>query len=109
MTRWTRLLVMLVLVAFVAGSIAHIGNATTMNLKIAFAGDGDGGMVGCKVCPGDNDEMAPCDNDCMVPTLAVLPDIEEQIPPAERVARRAIAENLSGRTGPPEPYPPRTI
>jgi len=99
---------MLVLAAFVAGTIVHVSSATAMNLKMALAAD-DGGMVGCKVCPDDNEKMTPCDNDCVVPTLAILSDVEAQVPPAERVATRAIAENMSGRTGPPEPFPPRNI
>jgi hypothetical protein len=122
MKKWARILAAALLVAFALGSVVHVARAATMSLTMALVDHGVpdqavpdlGGlhMADCDGCDpaadGHGDHLA-CDAVCLGPLAATLgPDGELPINAGEPLTRYAIA-GLVGRTGRPEPFPPRTL
>lgn len=112
MVKPVQILVFALLTAFAVGSIAHAAGTTTMSLKMAL---GDAGVVDMADCQGcgtdtDGDEGGlDCDVVCVAPILAYLSP-EEGVPAVTGLTPSVRAfYNLVGRTGPPEPSPPRTL
>jgi hypothetical protein len=98
----------MVLAAFAAGTVVHAANAATMNMKMTLAAIDGADMGDCKDCPDGSDDMQPCDNFCISPILAVVPSVQPSLPEVGNTAEGFAAHSVSGRTGLPEPYPPRT-
>ena len=69
MSKLVRVLAVVFLAAFAAGSAAHAAAATDMSLKMSMATMDDGGMTDCQDCPGDDAQASSCDQFCMT-TLA---------------------------------------
>ena len=112
MQPFARIRMIVLLAAFAAGSVVHVASATSMAVKMALANAGNvdmGDCVGCGI-DGDDDSSATCDIVCITSLVAkVGTDKALQLPP---VVRNAIGDGVyhfAGRTGPPEPYPPRTL
>lgn len=109
MARYVRILTILMLAVFAVGSAVHAANTTSMNMKMAlFAIDSDD-MGGCLDCPDGSDAMQPCDDICLSPMLAVVPSGQTVLPEAGTAAERRVLRSVAGRTGLPDPYPPRAI
>ena len=112
MTRFVTIFVFAALTAFAGGSVANVTSATTMSLKMALADGGAMDMADCQGCgsdSGDNNGGIDCDMVCVAPILANL-NLEVSVPAVIGISPSASAfYDLVGRTGPPEPYPPRTL
>jgi hypothetical protein len=116
MSKLVRLLACALLAAFAAGSVVQAASATTMALKMAFAGSGAmdmaGDMAGCEGCgSGDNagDGGLACQAACLAPLAAILSQETALAPlPGASPASSAV-DDVVGRTAPPEPHPPRTL
>lgn len=99
----------MMLAAFAAGTVVHAANAATMSAKMTLAVIDGADMGDCQDCPDGSDDMQPCDNACVSPILAVVPSGQPGLPGAETTTESPVLQSVSGRTGLPEPYPPRTI
>ncbi|MGE0653357.1 MAG: hypothetical protein AB7P12_16675 [Alphaproteobacteria bacterium] len=112
MVKLVRIYVFALLTAFAVGLVAHATSATTMSLKMALADGGAKDMADCQGCGSDkqgDDGGLGCDMVCVAPLLASLSP-EGSGPAVTGVSPSARAlYDLVGRTGPPEPYPPRTL
>ena len=112
MVKLVRIFVFALLAAFAVGSVAHATSTTTMSIKMALADGGAMDMADCQGCgsdSGDNNGGIDCDMVCVAPILANL-NLEVSVPAVVGISPSASAfYDLVGRTGPPEPYPPRTL
>lgn len=108
MARYVRVLMIMMLAAFAAGTVVHTANAATMSAKMTLAVIDGAGMGDCQDCPNGNDDMQPCDNVCVSPVLAVVPSGQPGLPSVEMTTESPVLQGATGRTGLPEPYPPRT-
>ena len=112
MVKRVRICVFALLTAFAVASVAHATSATTMSLKMALADGGAMDMADCQGCGSDSDGDdggLGCDMVCVAPFLAYLGP-EGSVPAVTGIYPSARASyDLVGRTGPPEPYPPRTL
>lgn len=102
-----------VLVAlFAAGSVVHTVGAAVTDLKMAVAAADGMNMPDCEGCGtgGGDDPASICDIPCITPALAAL-DVAAAIPRPISVAAQSVPtdHSLTGRTGPPDPYPPRPL
>lgn len=109
MVSFARIVLIVVLAAFAAGTVVHAANAATMNAKMTIAAINGADMGDCQDCPDGNDNMPPCDNVCISPILAVVPSDQPSLPGAETTTESLVLESVAGRSGPPDPYPPRSI
>lgn len=109
MGRLARVLVIVLLAAFAAGTVVHAAVVTSMSVKMALADPSSADMADCQGCSGDDGEAPVCDLDCVTPLVASITD--GALGHAALVSDIAVALDriISGRTGPPDPHPPRTI
>ena len=108
MSKLTRILAVVFLAAFAAGTAAHAAAATDMSLKMSMATMDDGGMADCQDCPGDGGQASACDQFCVTTLSAICPPATAELPHVAALVSSPPAEPSDGRTGPPDPYPPRT-
>ncbi|MBA4228765.1 hypothetical protein [Parvibaculum sp.] len=112
MVKLVRIFVFALLAAFAVGSGAHAMSTTTMSIKMALADGGAMDMADCQGCgsDGDGDDGGlSCSMVCVTPLLASLSP-EGSVPLVTGISPSVRAfYDLAGRTGPPEPYPPRTL
>ncbi|MBO6720121.1 MAG: hypothetical protein JJ913_19430 [Rhizobiaceae bacterium] len=109
MVRYVRIFMIVVLAAFAAGTVAHAVNAATMSMKMTLAAIDGADMGDCKDCPDGKGDVQPCDNACVSPILGVVPSGQPSLPHAETTTESLVLQSVAGRTGPPDPYPPRSI
>lgn len=109
MARWVRSLAILLLAAFAVGTVVHAAVAATMSAEMTLAVIDGADMANCQDCPDGNDSMPPCDNVCVSPILAVVPSGQPSLPGVEATTESPVLQSATGRTGPPDPYPPRSI
>jgi hypothetical protein len=109
MSNRVRMLVLVLVAAFAAGTVAHAANATGMTLEMQHAAPIDGEPADCRGCSGDDGSTAVCDQICVAP-LIVLPT-ETACPQtmAGHEYAGAPPRRLAGRSGPPATDPPRAI
>lgn len=107
MSKFVRILAIVFVAAFAAGTAAHAAGATDMALKMSMSGM-DGGMADCQDCPGDDGQASTCDQFCVTTFAALCAPAAAEIPHVAGIVSFPSAEPSDGRTGPPEPYPPRT-
>jgi hypothetical protein len=98
-----RILAMVLLATFAAGSVANAWNATSMSLAMSAAAMDDEGD--CTGYPEDDGTAGTCDLAGVDLFAILLP--ETGFPPLRADIAGAVAERSHGHTGPPEPYPPR--
>lgn len=107
-----RILMIVLVAAFAAGSVAHAASATSIAVKMALAGAGGMNMTDCEWCgtDGDDDDAdGTCDLVCVTTLIATVGcDTVPQPPVMTHAAGESVC-GFVGRTGPPEPYPPRTL
>ena len=104
-----RIFMIVMLAAFAAGTVVHTANAATMSAKMTLAVVYCAGTGDCQDCSGGNDNNPKCDNACVSPILAVVPSGQPSLPGAETITESPVLQSVIGRTGPPDPYPPRSI
>ena len=99
--------------AFAAGTVLHAARATVMDLTMAGLSSAML-MPGCDGCGDDSDDrqdavMAACFGLCATPVMASLP-VQLLQPTVVSALPSAVGRPIPrGRTGPPDPYPPRII
>lgn len=109
-TRFRRLCALVLVVAFGLGAALHGVLAASMAAQMtAMAMSDDGQPSGCGGC-GSDGGMAPsdCTQMCVGFAAVVPPDPSAAKPAATTIPLERVAA-VVGRTGPPEPYPPRTF
>jgi len=109
MARYVRIFMIMMLAAFAAGTVLHAANAATMSAKMTLAAIDGADMGDYQDCSDGNDNIPPCDNVCISPILAVVPSGQPSLPGAETTTESPVLQSVIGRTGPPDPYPPRSI
>lgn len=109
MARYVRIFMVMMLTAFAAGSVVNAANATSMNMQMALSSLDSGDMGDCQDCPDGGDDMQVCDNVCVSPILAVVPSGQTGLPEARTRTESLVLQSVTGRTGLPDPYPPRSI
>ncbi len=109
MANHVRAFVILVLAAFTAGTFLHTTNATAMNVEMTLAAIDGAGMSDCQDCADKGDNMPPCETVCVSPALAIIPSVQAGVLVAHTITASNIIYGVTGRTGRPEPYPPRSI
>ncbi|MGX1501071.1 hypothetical protein ACSSV1_006140 [Labrenzia sp. MBR-25] len=108
MTRYVRIFIIMLLAAFAAGTVVHTASAATMGAKMTLALIAGADMGDCQDCADGNGDMPSCDNVCVSPILAVVPSAQLSLPGVETTTESPVLQSVTGRTGPPEPFPPRT-
>lgn len=108
MARYVRILMIIVLAAFAAGTVVHAANAAAMGAKMTLAAIDGADMGDCQDCADGTGDMPSCGNACVSPILAVVPSGQPSLQGAETTTENPILQSVIGRTGPPDPYPPRT-
>lgn len=113
MSKFVRILVVALLAVFAAGSVVHATSTTTMAVKMALADGGPMDMADCTGCDadgnGDENGLA-CDLVCTAPSIAGSgAETALSVPVALSIAAPKGVSDFVGRTGPPDPYPPRTL
>lgn len=107
MATLVRALVIVLIAAFTAGTVAHAANATTMDVTMAIESM-DMDMPDCQGCPDDGDGLPSCDTVCITPFVAVMPVAAADMPVVGSPLATPAVRRLVGRTGPLDPYPPRS-
>lgn len=108
----TRIFTLAIIALFATGAVVHSVGANSMSLKMAVADIGGVGMEICQGCGTDVDrEMSDptCEIVCTVAFAASLSQVDTFSPRIAELATLQLVEHLTGWTGPPEPYPPRTL
>lgn len=108
----TRIFTLALLALFAVGTVVHSAGATSMSLKMALSDAGLTDMADCQGCGTDTDgeDNGPtCDNVCTVSFAASLGQVDTVSPDIAHVTRPLLVQHLAGRTGLPEPYPPRLL
>jgi hypothetical protein len=106
MSKLARILAVVFLAAFGAGTAAHTAAATDMYLKMSMSGMD--GMPDCQHCPGGDGQASACDQFCVTSLAAICAPVAAEFPRVACVLSLPPEGQWGGRTGPPEPYPPRT-
>ncbi|MCA1404297.1 hypothetical protein I6F26_16545 [Ensifer sp. IC3342] len=110
MDRLVRIFAIVLLAVFAMGSVAHAANATGMSLTMSAAAMADEDMGDCDGCPpGDDGKASLCAQFCLATFIAVPAATELELPILAVDLATLSAEEIAGRTGPPDPPPPRTI
>ncbi|ORE91769.1 hypothetical protein ATO13_19295 [Stappia sp. 22II-S9-Z10] len=113
MQSFVRILVVALLAVFAAGSVAHVASTTTMAIKMAFADTGAIDMADCTGCDADDDGddgVLVCNLVCSAPFVADLrTESAVNMLAVVSMAEPTGLSDFVGRTGPPDPYPPRTL
>ena len=108
MSNLVRILAVVFLAAFAAGTAAHAAASTDMSLKMSMAAMDEGGMADCQDCPRDDGLASACDQFCVTTLTAICPPAVTELPHVAAIVSSPPAEPSDDRTGPPDPYPPRT-
>ena len=111
MKRFTRTFALILLAVFAAGTVAHAASATTMSLKMALAAGGTMDMDDCEGCGSGGDDGksgATCDIICISPFAGTLNAEGSFLRPVAATPSAFGLYDFAGRTGPPDPYPPRS-
>jgi hypothetical protein len=108
MNGFARYLAIVLLAVFAVGTVAHAAAVPANCVSISLTGDANSGLCP-QGCPGGSDNFTTCDQNCVLPLLAISTDpiwVLEVFAPIFAVAPEA---DLSGRSKLPDPYPPKPI
>lgn len=108
MTKCFRILIFVTFAAFAAGTVVNAANAAGMSAKMTFAVTDGADMGNCKDCPDGMGNVQPCDSACLSPILVVLPSDQPDLPGTESATESPALQSVTGRIGPPDPYPPKS-
>lgn len=104
-----RILMIVILAAFAAGTVVHAASAAVMTVKMALADSGSMDGADCDGCSGDDEGAPSCDGICVAPLLAMANPGAALHVDIDAQTRGAAMHDAVGRTGPPDPSPPRSI
>ncbi len=109
MRRFPRLLLLLLLVVFAAGSVLSVATATAMALDMAAVDDTNKTMDGCAgYHPADRkQDGAKCDMDCTPTSATGLSDVAVLAVRPSAALLPGLETNLADCTRPPGLFPPR--
>lgn len=108
MATLVRALLIVLVAAFAAGTVAHAANATTMDVTMAIESVAMD-MPNCQGCPDADDGLPSCDTVCITPFVAVIPVAAAAMPVVGSLLSTPAVRQVVGRAGLPDPYPPRSI
>jgi hypothetical protein len=108
MDRLARILAIVLLAVFAAGTVAHATPATSMSLAMSVSTMGDADMGDCDACPPEGGKASLCGQVCLAPFAA--------IPAAAGIALPFVATGIAssplkapdGLVRSPDLSPPRT-
>lgn len=109
MDRLARIFAIILLAAFAMGTVAHAVRATTMALAMSPAAMAGGDMGDCDACPPDDGKAPLCGQACLAPFAAIAAAVGIELPLLAAETAASPLKEMVGRTGPPDPSPPRTI
>ena len=113
MPSFARILVVALLALFAAGLVVNATSTATMAVKMALADIDHRDMADCTGCDaGGNGYQGglACDLACTAPFVADLGTESTLSAPAAVSTVTSTGDyDFVGRTGAPEPYPPRTL
>ena len=112
MSMIVRMIVVLTLAVFAAGSVAHAAGSTVMDVEMAAVQASDMGMTDCDPCGGEDEAAAvACDPACSTGGFASLGAGQSSaVVLAATTARpHAYGVRLSGLASLPLKHPPRFI
>jgi len=105
-----RIMTIVLLAVFVAGSLAHVANATGM-MAAGLADAGPMSAADCEGCgPGDSDDesAATCAVVCIAP-FAAVPSDATATAPLDRSHAAPGSDRVRGAPGSAAFHPPRTL
>jgi hypothetical protein len=110
MDRLARIFAIVLLAVFAAGTIAHGASTTRMSLAMSHGTMAGGDMGDCDGCPpGDDGKASLCGQVCLAPFAAIPAAVSIELPLVRAGIAVSPLKEIVGRTGPPDPSPPRTI
>lgn len=99
---------MLVLLAtFAAGTVLESATAASMTAQMTLAKSGAMNGTDCDACPDDGRDTPDCNSACIAPAFAMFDTVSTPEPVVEVTTADVIVLGITGRTGAPEPGPPR--
>lgn len=108
-----RLLMIVVLAAFAAGSLVHAAGSSEMAATMLHAGEAPVTSADCEACDeGRTGDMgSACDLVCATNIVAAIPVLQADgfVPLRRGTLVPAAARDLLGHVGPPAKQPPRTL
>lgn len=104
-----RIFVALLVLAFAAGSVMQVAQATDITIKMSEMAPSAGAMADCDGCGDDGKDETTCSPDCVAPAMAVFAASKVLVRSAKDRVTFPPANVLVGRSGPPDPHPPRTL
>ena len=109
MDRLGRILAIVLLTVFAAGTIVHGASATSMSLAMSHDMMAGGDMGDCDPCPSDDGKASLCGQVCLAPFAAIPAAVGIEFPLGAAEIAASPLKEIVGHTGQPEPSPPRTI
>ena len=107
MNRFVRIMVLVLLAAFSAGTVAHAAMAPAMAAMQAAEGARDSAASDCPDCAQDEEGVVACDVACALPLFMAI-ESDTPLPATPRSAEEGGTDVLAmGRRAPPDPFPPR--
>jgi len=98
------------LVAFTTGTIVQTVNAATMSAMMMLGDITETNMDDCQGCPDDfGDKSSSCDSDCVITLMATIQPSKDSFLVAHSIENFSAIVTAVGRTGLPEPHPPKFI
>lgn len=108
MDRLGRILAIVLLTVFAAGTIVHGASATSMSLAMSHDMMAGGDMGDCDPCPSDDGKASLCGQVCLAPFAAIPAAVGIEFPLGAAEIAASPLKEIVGHTGQPEPSPPRT-
>lgn len=104
-----RIMIFVLLAAFALSTVSHAASTTAMSVKMAV-GEATN-MADCKGCGSNegDDTSSTCDVACVTPLVATMNADKQLLSPSRRHSSDGRDYGFIGRTGPPDPHPPRSF
>ena len=109
MDKLARILAIVLLAVFAAGTVAHATQATSMSLAMSVPMMTDADMGDCDACPPDDGKASLCGQVCLAPFAAIPAAAGIELPFAASGIAISPLKAPDGLIRSPDPSPPRTI
>ncbi|GHA19475.1 hypothetical protein V6617_18335 (plasmid) [Pelagibacterium nitratireducens] len=108
---FVRLIVVTVLAAFAASSVAHATGSAEMTAAMIASDDAAMDMPDCDACGDEGQTAFACDVICGAGGFASLlvPQSQGMFQSPRQTLNPVVTQNLRGLTGPPAKQPPRSL
>lgn len=104
-----RILTVALLAVYLAGSVAYAASGSAMTAAMAMSDASGMNSTDCEGCGADGGAMPFCDAVCSSGFTALIGDHAVHSSPVMAEDFATNARNIFGRSGPPDPSPPRSI